>query len=146
MQLLQPELKQLQAKYKDDRQKINEEMMKFYEEHKVNPLAGCLPLLLQLPVFIILYRLIHRPAAEARGNGRAGRPRLDSELLQGPVTRSGKMLSLGIDLAEPAGDRSTAWQRLPLLLLVVGIVATSYFQQRQMTGPHPTARSIRRCR
>jgi YidC/Oxa1 family membrane protein insertase len=59
MQRLQPEIKRLQAKYKQDRQKLNEEMMKFYKENKVNPLAGCLPLLLQMPLFIVLYRLIH---------------------------------------------------------------------------------------
>ena len=59
MQKLQPEMKRLQAKYKNDRQKLNEEMMKFYKEHNVNPLAGCLPLVLQMPLFIVLYRLIH---------------------------------------------------------------------------------------
>jgi YidC/Oxa1 family membrane protein insertase len=59
MQRLQPEIKRLQTKYKNDRQKLNEEMMKFYKENKVNPLSGCLPLLLQLPLFIVLYRLIH---------------------------------------------------------------------------------------
>jgi YidC/Oxa1 family membrane protein insertase len=59
MQRLQPEIKRLQTKYKQDRQKLNEEMMKFYKENKVNPLAGCLPLLLQMPLFIVLYRLIH---------------------------------------------------------------------------------------
>ena len=59
MQRLQPEIKRLQTKYKSDRQKLNEEMMKFYKENKVNPLAGCLPLLLQMPLFIVLYRLIH---------------------------------------------------------------------------------------
>jgi YidC/Oxa1 family membrane protein insertase len=59
MQRLQPEIKRLQTKYKQNRQKLNEEMMKFYKENKVNPLAGCLPLLLQMPLFIVLYRLIH---------------------------------------------------------------------------------------
>jgi len=59
MQRLQPEIKRLQAKYKNDRQKLNEEMMAFYKENKVNPLSGCLPLVLQLPLFIVLYRLIH---------------------------------------------------------------------------------------
>src|ERR687886_833378 len=65
LQRLQPELKRLQAKYKNDRQKLNEEMMKFYRENKVNPLGGCLPLILQAPLFIVLYRLIlgltHKP-------------------------------------------------------------------------------------
>src|SRR5918999_4492588 len=58
MQRLQPELKKLQQKYKGDRQKLNEEMMKFYQEHKINPVGGCLPLLLQIPVFIVLYRVL----------------------------------------------------------------------------------------
>src|SRR5258706_2771071 len=58
MQRVQPELKRLQAKYKNDRQKLNEEMMKFYKENNINPLAGCLPLILQMPLFIVLYRLI----------------------------------------------------------------------------------------
>jgi len=58
MQSLQPEMKKLQAQYKDDRQKLNEEMLKFYRENNINPLGGCLPLLIQLPVFLILYRVI----------------------------------------------------------------------------------------
>src|SRR3989440_12082286 len=59
MQRVQPEVKRLQAKYKNDRQKLNEEMMKFYKENQINPLAGCLPLLLQMPLFIVLYQVIH---------------------------------------------------------------------------------------
>src|SRR4051812_4634855 len=58
MQRLQPELKRLQAKYKDDRQKLNEEMLKFYKENGINPVSGCLPLLLQMPVFFFLYRTL----------------------------------------------------------------------------------------
>jgi YidC/Oxa1 family membrane protein insertase len=58
MSKLQPELKRLQAKYKTDRQKLNEEMMKLYREHGVNPLGGCLPLLMQMPVFIALYSVL----------------------------------------------------------------------------------------
>jgi YidC/Oxa1 family membrane protein insertase len=55
---LQPQLKEIQEKYKDDRQRMNQEMMKFYKENKVNPLSSCLPLLLQLPVFIALFQLL----------------------------------------------------------------------------------------
>src|SRR3954464_14956783 len=58
LQLLQPEMKKIQAQYKDDRQKLNEEMLRFYRENNINPLGGCLPLLIQLPVFFILYRVI----------------------------------------------------------------------------------------
>lgn len=58
MQKIQPKLKELQQKHKGDRQKLNEEMMKLYREHGVNPLGGCFPMLLQLPVFIALYAVI----------------------------------------------------------------------------------------
>src|ERR1700723_1285312 len=55
MQMLAPKLKEIQAKYKDDKQRQNEEVMKFYRENGVNPFGACLPLVLQLPVFISLF-------------------------------------------------------------------------------------------
>src|ERR1700730_3530183 len=60
MQALGPEMKKLQQKYKgaENRAQLNEEMMKLYKEHKVNPASGCLPMLLQMPAFFILYSVI----------------------------------------------------------------------------------------
>jgi YidC/Oxa1 family membrane protein insertase len=58
MQALQPELKKLQAKYKNDRQRMQQEMMRFYQENKVNPFASCIPLVAQLPVFITLFYVL----------------------------------------------------------------------------------------
>jgi YidC/Oxa1 family membrane protein insertase len=58
MQVLAPKMKELQAKYKEDKQRLNEEMMKFYRENKVNPFASCIPLVLQLPVFISLFYML----------------------------------------------------------------------------------------
>ncbi len=58
MRELQPQVKEIQQKYKDDRQRMNQEMMRFYKENKVNPLSSCLPLLLQLPVFFALFELL----------------------------------------------------------------------------------------
>src|SRR4051794_21458024 len=55
---LQPEMKKLQAKFKDDKERLNQEMMKFYRENKVNPLASCLPMVAQFPVFISLYYML----------------------------------------------------------------------------------------
>lgn len=63
MQLIQPEVKKLQAKHKGDRQKLNEEMMKLYKEHGVNPFGGCLPLVMQFPVLIALFYVIRTPLA-----------------------------------------------------------------------------------
>jgi YidC/Oxa1 family membrane protein insertase len=54
----QPEIKRLQEKYKNDRERLNQEMMKFYRENKVNPLSSCLPLLAQLPVFLSLFYML----------------------------------------------------------------------------------------
>jgi YidC/Oxa1 family membrane protein insertase len=75
MQLLAPDLKALKERYKDDKQRQNEEMMKLYRENKVNPFASCLPLALQLPVFISLFYMLRTdlkkhicgPALKAHG-------------------------------------------------------------------------------
>jgi YidC/Oxa1 family membrane protein insertase len=58
LQRLQPEIKRIQERYKDDRQRMNQEMMRFYQEQKVNPLSSCLPILLQIPFFISLFYLL----------------------------------------------------------------------------------------
>ena len=58
MQKLQPRLKVLQEKYGDDKEALNRETMALYREEKINPAAGCLPLLIQLPIFILLYRVL----------------------------------------------------------------------------------------
>ena len=58
MSALQPQIKELQERYKDDRQRMQREMMELYQENDVNPFASCLPLLLQLPVFISLFYLL----------------------------------------------------------------------------------------
>jgi len=58
LQALQPQIKEIQAKYKNDRQRMQQEMMRFYQENKVNPFASCIPLIAQLPVFITLFYLL----------------------------------------------------------------------------------------
>lgn len=63
MQALQPELIKLQNKYKNDREKYQQEMMKLYQEHNINPLAGCLPILIQMPILLALYHsIMYNPA------------------------------------------------------------------------------------
>jgi YidC/Oxa1 family membrane protein insertase len=58
LQTLQPKIKEIQARYKDDRQRMNQEVMAFYQREKVNPLGSCLPLVLQIPFFISLFSLL----------------------------------------------------------------------------------------
>jgi YidC/Oxa1 family membrane protein insertase len=65
LQRLQPEMKRIQERYKEDKQRQQQEMMKFYQEHGVNPLASCLPLLLQLPFFLSLFYLLRSSTFKA---------------------------------------------------------------------------------
>lgn len=65
MQELAPKAKELQAKYKNDPQRLNQETMKLYREHGVNPVAGCLPLLLQFPILIALFQAFQNPNLNA---------------------------------------------------------------------------------
>lgn len=159
MQKLQPELKKLQNKHRDDRQKMNEEVMKFYKENNINPMSGCLPLLLQMPVFFLLYQtlfqLLNRApygqdmgAAVARSETGAGggvfgdfgvfypnHIELDSALYT-DLNGTNEMRSFGINLAESAqaafsGGLGRAW---PFLILVLIVTGTSFYQQRQIAG------------
>ncbi len=66
MSLVSPKLKELQEKYKDDPQRINTEMIKLYREYGVNPVGGCLPMFVQIPIFFGFYRVL-QSAAELRG-------------------------------------------------------------------------------
>ncbi len=58
MRVVQPQLKKLQERYKNDKVKLNEEMIALYREHRINPLSGCLPIILQIPVFVALYKVL----------------------------------------------------------------------------------------
>jgi len=135
MQLVQPEIKKLQAKYKDNRQQLNEEIMKFYKENQVNPMAGCLPLVFQMPVFFALFRVLRSPHTHV--------PR-DSKLFHafchdltpsacGHTSGFPKGLSfLGMDLSKAASDISGGFgTALPYFLLIALVVVTGYLQFKQ---------------
>lgn len=164
MQKLQPELKKLQNKHRDDRQKLNEEVMKFYKENNINPMSGCLPLILQMPVFFVLYRTLYellnrRPygydvgaAAVRAATGAKGgvferfgyfRPKhLDiSSSLYTDLSNAREMRSFGVNLAESAQKAfsSGLGKAAPFLVLVLAVTATSYYQQRQIAGRNPAA-------
>ena len=103
LQTLQPEIKKIQERYKDDRQRMNQEVMAFYQREKVNPLGSCLPLVLQIPFFISLFYLLRspefkadiagnaalRPDRQPRGEGhrRAGAARRADRALRGHAAR-----------------------------------------------------------
>ena len=159
MQALQPEVKKIQARHQGDRQRMNEEMMRLYQANNVNPLGSCLPILAQLPVFFVLFRLIRGLTRRVSDLGthvgwrlpfgentvpnpdfpeRTFNPEYlasDSELrvaLEGTT----EMNFLGTDLSSSLMDafRDSFATALPFLLLIVLIGVTSYIQQRQIAG------------
>jgi YidC/Oxa1 family membrane protein insertase len=67
LQALQPQIKEIQAKYKNDKQRMQQEMMRFYQENKVNPFASCIPLIAQLPVFFTLFSVLRNELPEDIG-------------------------------------------------------------------------------
>ncbi len=137
MQEIQPEIKKLQKEYKDDREEMNKQMMALYQERGINPAAGCLPLILQMPIWFALYRVFRTspsaddptvldpgdiiPAgsnlAEALLEGDSSTSFLSLDMLQSPQQAMSDGLSVGI----------------PAIILVLVIVATSYYQVYQTT-------------
>ena len=71
MQLIQPKVKELQKKYGHDRERLAQETMKLYKETGTNPFASCLPILMQMPIFLALFRLLDHAAAKGNGHRRS---------------------------------------------------------------------------
>ena len=136
MQRLQPEMRRLQAEFKGDRQKMNEAMMKMYQEHKVNPLASCLPIAAQMPVFIIMFQALNGLIKRESG-GTAFAPKfLDktSELYLSLVGKT-KMESFGIDLAlTPVNAVKENFATGLIYVFLVAALAGLYFAQQKMVA------------
>src|SRR4051812_27160367 len=137
MQRVQPEMKRLQAQYKGDREALNREMMAFYQANNVNPFSSCLPMLLQLPVFFVLYRILHG-LTQTDKDGKFVPKYLDhaSSLYKSLVGQT-QMKSFGIDLSRSALsalNKSGLGTALPYFLLVAVVVVTTWYQQRQIAG------------
>ena len=138
MQQIQPEMKALQAKHRDDRQTLNTEMMALYQSHGVNPLGGCLPMLVQIPVFFMLFSLLRGLTRlnEARTEFNPNYLSEDSELFK-DLSRAGmEMVSFGVDLAQQANEvvSDDLVASIPYVLMVVVTGLTSWLQQRQMAA------------
>jgi YidC/Oxa1 family membrane protein insertase len=164
MQQLQPEMKKIQARHKDDRQKLNEELLKFYKENNINPLGGCLPLLVQMPVFLVLYQVLSgltRRQSPLGSNvgwmsgqfpGNISDPpdtvrvfdpawiNQDTEMYQN-LSTSTSMEAFGMDLSESASKAMSEgiWHAMPFLVLIAIVAVTGVVQQRQIQGRNPNA-------
>jgi YidC/Oxa1 family membrane protein insertase len=141
MQRLQPEMRRLQLKYKDDRQKLNEELMAFYKENQLNPLGGCLPLLLQAPIFMLLFQVI-RGLTRIGADGTFRPKHIDpGSALYRALDGSKEMLAFGVDLSESASKALASGfvHGLPHVVMVAIVAVSSYYQQKQIQGRNPNA-------
>jgi YidC/Oxa1 family membrane protein insertase len=163
MQQLQPELKKIQTEYKDDREKLNEELMAFYKENSINPLGGCLPLLAQMPVFLVLFQVLRGLTRRAPDLGSysgwvmgqlgldqtpGDPPTVVTERMFDPafvpqasdmyhdLSQSFEMRFLGLDLSESASVALSVSvvHALPYFVLILLVAFTGWFQQRQIQG------------
>jgi YidC/Oxa1 family membrane protein insertase len=130
MQELQPKLKKLQEKHKNDREKLSQEQMQLYKEHGVNPFGGCLPLIIQFPILIGLYQaIIHSLAATPLQlldlSGRFLIPGLDNLV---PLQN----MWLGMNLTKAPTENPIFAYALPLLVL-----ATTWLQSKLTLPPPP---------
>jgi len=136
MQRLQPEMRRLQAEFKGDRQKMNEAMMKMYQEHKVNPMASCLPIAAQMPVFIIMFQALNGLISKA-ADGVTFAPKYlnkTSELYKSLVGQT-EMVSFGIDLAlKPVDAVRDNFATGLIYVFLVAALAALYFAQQKMVA------------
>jgi YidC/Oxa1 family membrane protein insertase len=161
MQQLQPELKKLQSKYKDDRQQLNEEMLKFYRENNINPVGGCLPLLVQTPVFLVLYSVLRGltlrvPTMGSNVGNVVAQHLTDASVIVKPpqvihpfdpmylpetselynsLHGTTEMLTwFGVDLSRSLTEvfSTSVVQAIPYVLLIALVAVTSIVQQRQI--------------
>jgi YidC/Oxa1 family membrane protein insertase len=134
MQLIQPKVKELQKKYGHDRERLAQETMKLYKESGTNPFASCLPILIQMPIFLALFRLLDHHAA--KGNGIAF---LTTDLAQsfgaakiGPIPITATFVNSGGVLAV----------QVLAAVLVVAMTATTFTTQRQLMAKNMPADAL----
>ena len=143
MQKIQPRLKVLQEKYANDKEKLNQETMRLYKENKVNPAAGCLPLLVQLPILILLFNVLR--TYDFAGTSFMG-------IILGSSTTAGLAQAVGV-AADPTGNYglmsvltgilqnpsglSNAGLYIGNLILLIGISFLTWAQQKLSSGSNP---------
>ena len=121
---LQPHLKEIQKKHKDDRQKQSEEMMKLYKEHKTNPLASCFPILAQAPIFFALFTVL---------NGIGKKPPVAHGVLtQADVINAAHATIFNAPISATFLNSTSGAVKLVTVVLIVFMSATTFTTQRQL--------------
>lgn len=133
MSEIQPDVKALQAEHKGDREKLNQELMALYKERGVNPAAGCLPILLQMPIWFALFRVL-RGLGEApyRADHLDSDSALAGALEKQPPDDSFLGMNLLTSPSDALGDGFLTV--LPYIILILVVMGTGYYQQYQTTA------------
>lgn len=157
MQLVQPELRRIQQEYKGDRETMNAELMELYRDNGINPVGGCLPMVAQMPILLVLFRVLHgittrtkdahffdvmNQVRAAKGLAPDAGDTItpfylshDTDMFK-DLSQSQDMGFGPLDLALQARNviQDNFFDGLPYLVLVLIMVATSYYQQRQISA------------
>jgi len=121
---LQPHMKEIQKKYKDDRQKQSEEMMKLYKEHKTNPLASCFPILAQAPIFFSLFTVL---------NGIGKNPPVKHGVLtQADVVSAANAKFFGAPISDTFLGTNITTVKIVTVILIAFMSLTTFTTQRQL--------------
>lgn len=145
MQLLQPEMQALQAKYKgkkdpESRQRMNEEMMALYRKHGTNPMASCLPILVQMPIFFALFRVLASLGAVATGGyGRPSIGPLTQELAKQVQASSVFGASLSSSFLH-SGDNTQV--KIVTVAMIVIMSVTQWYTMAQLSMKNMSAESL----
>ena len=121
---IQPQVKALQAKYKDDREKLYAELQALYKEEGVSPAAGCLPLILQMPIWFALFQVLREPAKFVSSS---------SELRTALDGGDTQFLTMDLLSAPSEAFAIGIADAIPYILLIIIVMATGYYQQYQTT-------------
>ena len=131
MQLVQPKVKELQKKYGHDRERLAQETMTLYRETGTNPFASCLPLIVQMPIFLALFRLIDHAAKQGEGNGfltdAQAKNFADAPFFGGVLS------------ASFTNDGGHTGVKIAAAVLVVAMTATTFLTQRQLMSKNMPA-------
>jgi YidC/Oxa1 family membrane protein insertase len=122
MQVLQPKIRAIQERYKGDREKTSQELMKLYKEHNTNPLSSCFPVLAQSPFFLALFRVLN---GIAKGH-------TVGVLTQADVNSARKATFLGASLSDKFVGANTTHVQIVTILMIVAMSASQFYTQRQL--------------
>jgi len=132
MQLLQPQIKELQKKYKHDRERLTQEQMKLWKDTGTNPFASCMPMILQMPVFFALFRVIDQAAKHGADGARGFLSAGDASSLQSATL-------LGARIADTFVNATHTETRILTITLVLVMCATQFTTQRQLMSKNMPA-------